>query len=207
MTVPDQLMRSELDGPRLQNPDGWTHHVLDFDGGTGVRTATLELTDRARSIKAVVGDRSRRTAEAAASAAPARSLSAGQAFQAAPLSYLNAGGRSWSLWAQDGRLEWAEFGGEERSALLELWFRDVVAGSLVLVSLDVTVGAKGSGVTGSYEVRSNAAPPRTITVTGFRDETVDVVVRPTDPFAVLVTVRPGPGMGYFALRNACYMPL
>lgn len=56
-------------------------------------------------------------------------------------------------------------------------------------------------------MRSSDAPPRLITVTGFREETVDVIVRPDDPFAVLVTVRPGSGLGYFALRNACYLPM
>jgi hypothetical protein len=83
----------------------------------------------------------------------------------------------------------------------------VVAGSVNLVSLEVSVGSTGPGITGSYEVRSSAAPPRVITVTGPRDDTVDVVVRPDDPFAVLVVVRPLAGLGYFALRNACYLPL
>lgn len=45
------------------------------------------------------------------------------------------------MWAEADRLEWAESGADVRPALLELWFRDVVVGSVVLVSLEVTVGA------------------------------------------------------------------
>lgn len=110
------------------------------------------------------------------------------------------------MWGEIDRLELSESGPGARPAELQLWFRDIAVGT-ALVSLEVTVGAAGPGVTGSYEVRSSAAPPRTITVTGFRDEVVDVVVRPDDPFAVLVTATPGPGLGYFALRGACYLPL
>lgn len=211
MSVTDQPKGGELDKPRVVDPQSWAHHVLDMDGGVDVRTAVARrpfgLTDRARAVKSVVGPRSAMTAEGAAVAQPARQLSARQAYQASPLSYLNAYGRSWSVWGEADRLEWSEFGGEERAGALDLWFRDVVAGSVALVSLAVTVGTKGPGVTGSYEVRSSDAPPRTITVTGMRDETVDVIVRPDDPFAVLVTVRPGPGLGYFALGNVCYLPL
>ena len=88
--------------------------------------------------------------------------------------------------------------------MLNFWFRDVVPDSVAIVSLDVTVSSAGPNVTGSYEVRSSAAPPRQIPVNGYREETVDIVVRPDDPFAVLVTVETGPGLVHFAFRSACY---
>lgn len=77
MSVTDPAQRSDFGGSRMLKPDSWVHHVLDMDGGIGVRTAVhnrpLGLTDRARAVKDVVRTRSRMTPESAADAAAARS--------------------------------------------------------------------------------------------------------------------------------------
>jgi hypothetical protein len=207
MTTIERPVEAEIEKFRRDPVDGWTHHVVDLDRGGDVRsrrlTRPITTAERTATVVEVVGDRGRLPAAASAAVA-LRNLSPRRPHQAAPLSYLNSFGRSWSLFTENDRLEWAELGGERRAGVLHFWFRDVVPGSVAIVSLEVTV-ASAPGVTGSYEVRSSDAPPRTITVNGYRDETVDIVVRPDDPFAVLVTVDMGPGLTYFAFRSACYL--
>jgi hypothetical protein len=206
MTTIDRLVSEDVEQLRRRPVDGWTHHVVDLDRGSEPRSQRLErpvlMTERIAAVTEVVGDRGRLPVAAAVVAQ--RNLSPRRPHQAAPLSYLNSFGRSWSLLTEIDRLEWAEFGGELRPGVLNFWFRDVVPDSVAIVSLDVTVASAGPNVTGSYEVRSSAAPPRQILVNGFREETVDIVVRPDDPFAVLVTVETGPGLVYFGFRSACY---
>lgn len=159
----DSGERVDPDGLRMREPDGWTHHVLDLDGDTEIRTTVLDRplgkTDRARAVKAVVGNRTTLSADAAAVSDGVRQLSPRQPYQASPLSYLEATGRCWTVLGEGNRLEWFEFGAPNtRPATLTFFFHDVAVGT-ALVSLNVRVRAT-PGVTGFYEVRSDAAPPR-----------------------------------------------
>jgi hypothetical protein len=173
----------------LREVDGWAYHatVLGEESGE-VRTLNLDrpvaLEKRIELVKDL--SQSLGVLPPIVFTLFERYLSPREPYQSSPLSYLNAYGRSWSLWAENDRLEWAEFGAPDgRSGPLEFWFRNVVAGSTALVSISVTAGTTGAGVTGTFEVRSSAAAPNTISVTGFRDNLVDVVVRPDNPFGSL----------------------
>jgi hypothetical protein len=96
---------------------------------------------------------------------------------------------------------------DPRNGPLEFWFRNVVVGTAALVTLELTVGSMGPGVTGTYEVRSSDAAPRQFPATGFKDHTVDLIARPSLAYAVLVTLNPGAGIGYLAFRRVEYLTL
>ena len=205
-----QSTRADSDKMLLREVDGWVHHAADLDRRSKVRTVELKrpigLAPRFAAVKDFVGAVSHFSPGLLAIAE--RLLTPRAPYQPAPLSYLNAWGRSWSLWAEANRLEWAEFGSPGgRSGPLEFWFRNVTPGSMALVTIDLTVGVTGPGVNGSFELRSSAAAPRQFPVTGFQKHIVDVVVRPSEPFAVLVTLNPGPGIGYLAFERAEYQTL
>ncbi|MBE7503635.1 MAG: hypothetical protein HS113_25765 [Verrucomicrobiales bacterium] len=206
-----QLSRpADADKMLWREVDGWVHHVAALERKARVHTTELdrpiELASRYAAIKDIAV--AIRASSLGIFALPERRLTPRAPYQAAPLSYLNAWGRSWSLWCEANRLEWAEFGAADaRSGILEFWFRNVVPGTTALVSLYLTVGVTGPGVKGTFEVRSSAAWPRQFQATGFNDHIADIVVRPSDAYAVLVRLEPGQGVGYLAFRRAEYRPL
>lgn len=136
-----------------------------------------------------------------------RRLSPRAPVQSAPLSYLNAMGRSWSLWGEADRLEWSESAPDRRYGGIEFWFRSVTVGTTAIVTIGVTAGTTGQGVTGIVRVRSSNAAPRDFPVTGFQDHTLDLIVRPDNAFAVLVVLEPQQGIGYLSFREVTYRTL
>jgi hypothetical protein len=192
----------------LRGPEKWIHHVADLDQKGSVRSS-----ESARPIS--TADRLKQLDEVIKIKAPVpifdlteRTLTAQAPYLASPLSYLDALGRSWSLAAENNSLEWAEFGAPDaRYGGIEFWFRNVAAGSTNLVSIAVTAGATGQGVTGNLQVRSSAGPAQTFQFTGFADQILDVVARPTEEFAVLVVLEAGAGVGYLAFHEITYLTL
>jgi hypothetical protein len=71
----------------------------------------------------------------------------------------------------------------------------------------LTAGSTGQGVTGNIQVRSSASPPQTFQFTGFVDLTLDLIVRPSDPFGVLVELQPGDAAGYIGFHEVTYTTL
>lgn len=197
--------RQRMEEQLLRGPDKWVHHVADLDQGEEVRTLELDrpirLRDRLQRVSAVVGFKVPPPFFLAE-----RTLTPRAPYQASPLSYLNAKGDSWNLWAEDDRLEWAEFGAAgARYGGIDFWFRNVTPGTTKLVTIEVSAGAiTGPGVTGILEVSSGAAPTRVFPFTGAPDLTLDLLVHPKDPYAVLVTLEPKDGVGYLALKEASY---
>lgn len=189
----------------LRGPEKWVHHVVDLTRDGQVLTSQhdrpIAMFDRLERLSDVLDVKLPDSFFALSE----RILTPRAPYQESPLSYLNAGGRSWSLWAEADRLEWAEFGAADaRYGGIEFWFRDVTPGVMRVVSISVTAGATGPGVTGNLEVRSSDAAPRTFSFTGFADQILDVVVRPSNEFAVLVTLEPKDGVGYLAFREITY---
>ena len=181
----------------------WVHHVGDLHGDDRVRTEVhqrppsgLERTKALADLLILPGlwplD------------LPERYLSARAPYESSPLSYLNALGQSWSLWAEGRKLEWAEAGAsDQRYGGLELWFRNVDTSRQVLVTISAEVGAL-AGATGTVEIRSSDAGPRLFPVTGFASHEFDLLVRPSEPFAALVVLEIKAGVGYFAFSSVTY---
>lgn len=213
LTIYQPNRPADADKMLLREVDGWVHHVAAPERKKKVHTTELArpigLASRYAAIKAIAGRYGPDLA--GLFAVPERRLTPRAPYQSAPLSYLNAWGRSWSLWCEVNRLEWAEFSGPDapdaRSGILEFWFRNVVPGTTALVSLYLTVGVTGPGVKGTFEVRSSDAWPRQFLVTGFSDHIADIIVRPAMAYATLVRLEPGPGVGYLAFRRAEYRTL
>lgn len=184
----------------------WVHHVADLQGDSGVRTevherppSSLERTTALADLVVLPGlwplD------------LPERYLSARAPYESSPLSYLNAAGMSWSVWAEGRKLEWAEFGAsDQRYGGIEFWFRNVDTSRQVLVTVSAKVGAL-PGATGTVEIRSSEAGPRLFPVTGFASHEFDLVMRPSDPFAALVVLEIKAGVGYFAFSSVSYSEL
>jgi hypothetical protein len=207
MSITEQSRRQDSDRPLRRDPEAWAHHVVDLDAGGEVSTLELDHPigpeQRLRTLSHTGIDIAR--LPPGIFTFPERSLTPRAPFWASPMSYLEAFGRSWSLFADVDRLEWAEFGAADaRSGELDAWFLNVVVGSTAVISIDLTVGLTGPGVTGRYEIRSSAGQPAQFPVTGYGDHTTDVVVRPTDAFGVLLTIKPLTGIGYFAFRGISY---
>jgi hypothetical protein len=184
----------------------WVHHAADLEREEEVRSQIYDgpvaLLKRVDAVAAISpGHRF----DPSVFQVFERLLTPRSPYQSSPLSYMNAMSRSWSLWAEVDRLEWAELSRPDaRYGGIEFWFRNVAVGTTALVSIDVVAGAVGPGVTGSIAVRSSAAAPRSFPISGFADHTLDLIVRPTTSFAVLVTIEVGSGVGYLALRAAGY---
>lgn len=184
----------------------WVHHVADLQEGDGVRTAVherpLSVLERTKVLADLVVLPGLWPLDL-----PERYLSARAPYEASPLSYLNAVGQSWSLWAEGRKLEWAEFGAAgQRYGGLEFWFRNVDTTRQALVTVSAKVGAL-SGATGTVEIRSSDAGPRLFPVTGFASHQFDLLVRPSEPFAALVVLEVKAGVGYFAFSSVSYNEL
>jgi hypothetical protein len=197
--------RRRLQAKLLREEDKqWVHHVADLERGDRVLTVVGDrpLTTLARfdRVTDLVSVKLRRGSLGLYE----RRLTPRAPYEQSPLSYLNAMGRSWSLWAEDDRLEWSEDQLDRRYGGMEFWFRNVTAGSTALVTLEVTAAATAPGVTGQLEVRSSDASPRLFPVTGFADHTLDLIVRPSMDFGTLVTIEVKDGVGYFAFREITY---
>jgi hypothetical protein len=95
--------------------------------------------------------------------------------------------------------------GVGKTALLE--YRTVSVNAQALVSISISAGSTGPGVTGSVSVRSSNASPRSFPIAGYADHTLDLVVQPSEPFGVLVVMEAGAGVGYLAFRGASYQTL
>jgi hypothetical protein len=197
-----------LDMLRLQREQSWVVHSADLRREGAVVSDT---SDRPFTVL----DRKRRLTDLGDFRFPAwlfetpeRRLTPRKPYETSPLSYLNAMGRSWTLWAEGDRLEWAELGAPDpRYGGMEMWFRNVVPNSVALVTITADVGATGAGVTGSVDVRSSDASPRSFPVAGFATHIFDLVVRPDAPWATLVTLEVKGGVGYFGFRSADFQTL
>jgi hypothetical protein len=129
---------------------------------------------------------------------PERSLSPRHPYESAPLSFVNAAGRSWSLWAEGNSLEWTEDPGPDRRyGGLVFWFRDVEPGREVLVTISAKV-ATPAGTTGSVAITSDSGSPRSFPVTGFASHTFDLLLRPRQTFGTRVDLEIKPSVSYFA---------
>ncbi|MDF2143810.1 hypothetical protein [Knoellia sp. p5-6-4] len=178
----------------------WVHHLADLSGDRGVETTASDrpLTDLARQrvLADSLGPLLLWPLEL-----PERSLTARHPYESAPLSFVNAVGRSWSVWAEGNRLEWAEdTGADRRYGGLVFWFRDVEPGREVLVTVSAKVGTP-AGATGSVEVRADSASPRSFPVTGFASHTFDLLLRPSDAFGTRVDLEIRAGVSYFAFSS------
>jgi hypothetical protein len=192
--------------------EGWVHHVAELDRDTDVVSTEYEqpvtLHDRIGIIAGLVPGLGADTPPPSLLAAERR-LSPRTTYQSAPLSYLNAIGRSWSLWAESDRLEWYEnptpptgrYGG------IDFWFRNVTVGTTSIVTIKVSAGTIGQGVTGTLQVRSSDAAPRNFLVTGFQDHTLDLIVHPGSAFAVLVSLEPKQNISYLSFSEVTYQTL
>jgi hypothetical protein len=208
MTSMDEPHRHIRDKFALREVDGWNYHATNLSENAD-KVYTLNL-DRPVGLKKRL-DVMKDFTSLPHFPPPGfplieRYLSPQQPYQASPLSYLNSFGRSWSLICENNVLEWAEFSTVGmRSGSLEFWFRNVVAGSTAIVSLDVTTGTTGADVTGTFEIGSSATSNHSIIpVMGFRDNLIDIVVQPSDSYAVLVEVTIGPGIEYFTFNSVTY---
>lgn len=185
----------------------WAHHASDLEQDRGVQTRVFDRPMTVLTRTKVLSDALGLTLFPLLLDLPERYLSARHPYQSSPLSYLNAMGSSWSLWAEGRKLEWAESGAaDSRYGGMQFWFRDVEPGRQVLVAVSAVVGAL-PGATGSVEIRSSEAGPRSFPVTGLASHTFDVLLRPSDPFAALVTLEIKAGVGYFAFESIAYNQL
>jgi len=195
----------------VREVEGWTHHATDMDGNLDVSTIDLDRPIGPVNRLSALTDFLASPIELSPGvfAVAERRLSPQRPYQAAPLSFLNAYGRSWTVLGGLDRLEWAEFGERDaRSGPMEFWFRNVIPATTALVTIELTAASTGPGVTGTFEVRSSAAAPRQFPVSGFRDHTVDLIVHPDNAFAVLVTLEPAAtSVGYLAFREITYQTL
>jgi hypothetical protein len=190
-----------------EDKKGWVHHVADLDGDDG-KVNTLELN---RPISAV--SRLDRLKPVGGSGMPGsrflletfeRQLTARRPYQDSPLSYLDAFHTSWSVLGDLDRLEWVDW--TEMHGEIEFWFRNVTVGSTALVTIEVSAAAT-PGLTGNIEVRSSAAGPHIFPVKGYADHTLDLIVRPKKPWAVLVSMEPKEQIGYLSFRSIKYQTL
>ena len=184
----------------------WVHHVADLQGDRPVRTKSYERPPTAQERTTALADLVVLPGLWPLDL-PERFLSARAPYESSPLSYLNAMGQSWSVWAEGRKLEWAELGAADRRfGGLEFWFRNVDTSRQVLVTVSAKVGAL-AGATGAVEIRSSDANPRSFPVTGFASHEFDLVVRPSDTFAALVVLEIKAGVGYFAFLSVSYNEL
>jgi hypothetical protein len=187
----------------LQGPEKWMHHAADLTGDADVLSSEsdrpITRSDRLKQL----GDVIKIGPPVWVFNLAERTLTPQVPYQQSPLSYLDAGGPTWALWPEVNRLEWAD--GALPSPELDFWFRNVTVGTTALVSIYVT--ASTTGGTGTLQVRSSAGGPVDFPFTGFTDLTLDVIVRPTDPFAALVTLQPAGGVSYIAFHEVTYTTL
>src|SRR5215831_17232456 len=197
-----------LDILRLQREKSWVLHSADLRREGKVVSETRDRPVTVRDRKRLLTDLGDFRIRAWLLDTPERRLTPRRPYEASPLSYLNAIGSSWSLWAEGDRLEWAELGAPDpRYGGMEFWFRNVVPNSLAIVTITTDVGTTGAGVTGNIEVRSSDASPRVFPVTGFATHIFDLLVRPDDAWATLVTVEVKGGVGYFGFTSIEYQTL
>jgi hypothetical protein len=197
-----------LDMLRLQREKSWMLHSADLHRTTDVMNETRERPFTLLERRHLLTDLGDFAFPAWLFETPERRLTPRHPYESSPLSYLNAMGRSWSLWGEGDRLEWAELGGREpRYGGMEFWFRNVVPGSLALVTITADVGATGSGVAGSVEVHSSDASPRSFPVSGFATHIFDLIVRPDTAWGALVTLEVKGGVGYLGFSSVEYQTL
>jgi hypothetical protein len=184
----------------------WVHHVADLQGEGAVRTQTYERPPTVKERTTVLADLVILPGLWPLDL-PERFLSARAPYEGNPLSYLNAIGQSWAVWAEGKKLEWAELGAaDQRYGGLEFWFRNVDTTRQVLVTVSAKVGAL-AGATGTVELRASDGAPRSFPVTGFASHVFDLVIRPSDTFAALVVLEIKAGVGYFAFSSVSYNEL
>jgi hypothetical protein len=196
----------------LRDVDGWTYHAanladdskeacsikLDRPVGLAKRLETVRNLINFPTLPPVVFSNFERI------------LTPRQPYQASPVSYLNALGDSWTLWGESNSLEWdgANFIKPQRGGTLEFWFLAPEVGSLGIVTLEVDIGVDPKSSSGTFDIFSDATTNKAqYTVTGFRTNTIDIAVRPTDSYAVLVTAEIGPGIDYFVFKSVSYTTL
>jgi hypothetical protein len=197
-----------LDMLRLHREKTWTLHSADLRREGEVASDTSDRPFTVLDRKRVLTDLGDFRLPAWLFDTPERRLTPRAPYASSPLSYLNAMGRSWSLWAEGDRLEWAELGAPgPRYGGMEFWFRNVTPNSIALVTITADVGATGAGVTGNIEVRSSDAAPRSFPVSGFATHIFDLVVRPDNAWATLVTAQVKSGVGYFGFISVEYQTL
>jgi hypothetical protein len=188
----------------LQGPEKWMHHAADLAAGGDVLSSEsdrpITMSDRLKQLGDVIKIRPRVPVFDLAE----RTLTPQVPYQQSPLSYLDAWGATWALWAELNRLEWLV--GAFPSPELDFWFRNVTVGTTALVSIYVTAAAT-SGSGGTLQVSSSAGGPVNFPFKGFTDLTLDVMVQPTDPFSVLVELKPAGGVGYIAFHEVTYTTL
>jgi hypothetical protein len=195
----------------LRDVDGWTYHAANLaDNSKEVCSIKLDrpvgLAKRLETVRDLINFP---TLPPVVFSNFERILTPRQPYQASPVSYLNAMGSSWTLWGETNSLEWAgaNFINPQRGGTLEFWFLAPQVGSLGIVTLEADIAAEVNSV-GTFDILSDATTNRAqYTVTGFRTNTIDIAVRPTDSYAVLVTVEIGPGIDYFAFKSVSYTTL
>lgn len=186
---------------------GWTLHTADLRGDTDIRTHSVEL-DRLPALSVRSGalvSLGATLERPSVLRLPERYLSPRYPYQGTPMSYLNVyGAGGWSLFAEDDRLEWADFGGPFGAGVVTAWFRNVTPGSTAVVSLQAYVSVDSPGGSGTLQMYASGAAPRTFPVTGGSNRIFDVVIHPTGSFAAVVQLEVQPGIGYFVFKSIDY---
>src|SRR5438105_8013170 len=113
--------RRRLEAELLREEDKrWVHHVADLDRGERVLTVVSERPTLRRARLDRIADLDSTIMRSGIEFQLfERRLTPRAPYQATPLSYLNAMGRSWSLWGSEDRLEWYEFAPDRRYGGIE----------------------------------------------------------------------------------------
>jgi hypothetical protein len=93
----------------LHGPDAWYHHVADLSGDGEVKSSQSDRPITTYSRSEQLGDITKSRLPVGIFDLAERTLTAQAPYQESPLSYLDAWGPRWSLWAEANRLEWADF--------------------------------------------------------------------------------------------------
>lgn len=198
--------------PRRRETARWVHHVADLDRDIEVATSEyhrpIPLYRRIETVSAFVSDSVNEGQWPSMLLAPERRLSPRTPYQSAPLSYINTATPNWALFAESDSLDWvARARPASGDGEVEFWFRNVTVGTTALTTIRAKAASTQQGVTGTMELRSSDATPRSFAITGYADYIFDLIVRPRAAFAVLVIARTGEGVGSFSLREVTYSTL
>lgn len=187
----------------MEEGQQWVHHLADLSGDRDVETTASDRPFTALARQKLLADDIGPLLLWPLNL-PERSLSPRHPYESAPLSFVNAAGRSWSFWAEGNSLEWAEDPGPDRRyGGLVFWFRDVEPGRQVLVTISAKV-ATPAGATGSVAVTSDSASTRSFPVTGFASHTFDLLLRPRETFGTRVDLDIKANVSYFAFSSVWF---
>lgn len=198
-----------LDILRMHRDKSWVLHSADLHRDAEVTTDTGQRPFTLLDRKHLLADLGDFTVPAWLFETPERRLTPRRPYQFSPLSYLDAVGVSWSLFAEGDVLEWLELGGGvRRYGAIEFSCRNVDPNraALVTITADVNVSS-GAGVTATVDVQASDASPRSFPVTGFASHTFDLVVRPQITSSTIVAIVLKPGIGYFGFKSVEYQAL